>query len=247
MPAPIVLITCDRREAAAPSSAPAPGTRVRPGRSEVVLKESLVQAVRAAGGLPLLLPPGALSDEELGRLLALAQAVVVSGGAFDIHPSHYGRETRARLDRVDEARTGLELPLCRWAMERGIPLLGVCGGMQAMAVAAGGTLVQDVGSEHTGALEHEQPTDPATPWHEVELEGALAAAMGGRIRVNSTHHQAVEDPGALRIVGRSPDGVVEAIEGQGPAFALGVQWHPELLDVAGQAPFRMLIQAAQKP
>ncbi len=239
----LVLITADRREAAPLVSA---AGRVRPPRPEVVLKESLVQAVRAAGGLPLLLPPGALSAEELRALLDLARAVVVSGGAFDIHPSHYGRATRARLDRVDEARTGLELPLCRLALARGVPILGVCGGMQALAVAAGGSLVQDIGSELQGALEHEQPTDPATPWHDVLLEGRLAAAMGPRVAVNSTHHQAVEDPGALRIVGRSPDGVVEAVELPGHPFALGVQWHPELLDPPAQAPFRMLVEAAQK-
>lgn len=240
----LVLITADRREASPFVASPG---RVRPSRPEVVLKESLVSAVRAAGGLPLLLPPGALSEAELCTLLDLAQAVVVSGGAFDIHPSHYGRATRARLDRVDEARTGLELPLCRLALARGLPILGVCGGMQALAVAAGGCLVQDIGSELPGALEHEQLTDPATAWHEVVLEGSLAQAMGPRVAVNSTHHQAVEDPGALRIVGRSPDGVVEAIELPGPTFALGVQWHPELLDPAGQAPFRLLLKAAQKP
>lgn len=246
MNAPLVLVTCDRR-----LSTPGPGPRVRPARMEVRLGEALVEAVRAAGGLPLLLPPGALAEEELGRLLDLVQAVVVSGGAFDIHPSHYGRAVRARLDRVDEARTGLELPLCRLALDLGRPILGICGGMQALAVAAGGTLVQDIASEQPGALEHEQPTDPATPWHEVALHGALAAAMGPRIQVNSTHHQAVEEPGALRIVGRSPDGVVEAVEGRGPAFALGVQWHPELLGQVAQEPFRLLLaaarRAAQKP
>ena len=114
-------------------------------------------------------------------------------------------------------------------------------------MAAGGSLLQDIATQLPGALEHEQPTDPALPWHEVRLEGRLAAAMGPRVAVNSTHHQAVEDPGALQIVGRAPDGVVEAVSLPGHPFALGVQWHPELLDPAAQAPFRLLIEAAQKP
>lgn len=237
---PRVLITTDRRDLG-----PAPGSpRVRPARPEIVLKEAVVAAVRAAGGLPLLVPPGCPSADDLQAILAVADAVVITGGAFDIHPSHYGQAVSARLDRVDRARTGLELPLCRACLDQAVPVLGVCGGMQALAVAAGGTLVQDIGSQVQGALEHEQPTDPVQPWHAVGLSGALAAAMGAEIQVNSTHHQAVDDAGAFQIVGRSPDGVIEAIRHPGHPFALGVQWHPELL-AHGLAPYRMLVAAAR--
>lgn len=227
-PRPRVLVTTDRRDPTAGPSSP-PAGRVRPARAEIVLKEAVVDVVRAAGGLPLLLPPGALSPLDLRALLADVHAVIVTGGAFDIHPRHYGQAIQGRLDRVDEARTGLELPLCAACLAEGVPVLGICGGMQALAVAAGGSLVQDIGAQVVGALEHEQPTDPAQPWHPVELEGALAAALGPRVEVNSTHHQAVADPGVLAVVGRAPDGVVEAVALPGHPFAVGVQWHPELL------------------
>lgn len=182
--------------------------------------------VRAAGGVPLLVPPGdpaAVSD-----LLPLVRAVVVTGGHMDIHPRHYGEDVVARLDRVEEERTELELELARACAHRGVPLLGICGGMQALAVALGGTLVQDIGTQVSGALEHEQPTDPATAWHPVEADARWAALFGAA--VNSTHHQAVARPGPLDVVGRAPDGVVEAIALPGHPFCVGVQWHPELLD-----------------
>jgi putative glutamine amidotransferase len=218
MPA-VVLLTTDRR-----TPDPKPGPRVRPPRPEAWIGEAYVDAVRRAGGLPLLVPPG---PADLDRLLAVADAVVLTGGHFDIHPSHYGRAIEGRIDRVEPARTDLELALARACLERGVPVLGVCGGMQALAVAGGGTLIQDLPKS---PIDHEQPTDPATPSHPNDAEGALAAIVGPRLLVNSTHHQAVEDPGPLlRACGWAPDGAIEAIEGVGHPFALGVQWHPELL------------------
>lgn len=238
---PLVLITTDRRVL---GPAPAAGPRQRPARPELFLKEALVDAVRAGGGLPLLLPPGALADDELGALLDRVQAVVVSGGAFDIDPRHYGQAVVSRLDRTDADRTDLELSLCRACLARDLPLLGLCGGMQAMAVAAGGSLVQDLGSDWPGALEHEQPEDPARPWHPVELApGILAGLLGPRLEVNSTHHQAVRDPGPYFVSGRSPDGAAEAMELPGHRFAVGVQWHPELL--GDDRLFRAMVGAAR--
>lgn len=239
-----MLITTDRREPR--DGLPAPGApRLRPARPEIVVKEAVVEVVRAAGGLPLLLPPGALPDEDLGGLLRIVDAVVVTGGAFDIHPRHYGQAVQGRLDRVDEARTGLELPLCAACLDTRVPVLGICGGMQALAVAAGGSLVQDIGTQVPGALEHEQPTDPATGWHPVALEGTLARALGPQVQVNSTHHQAVDHPGALTVVGRAPDGVIEAVALRDHPFAVGVQWHPELLP-HGPALVQLLLRAGRE-
>lgn len=183
-----------------------------------------VTAVHDAGGLPLLLPPG---PADVDALLDRVGAVVITGGAFDIHPAFYGQEVRGRLDHVDAARTTLELDLARAALARGVPVFGVCGGMQALNVAAGGTLVQDLPAEPT----HEQPTDPAESWHDVWLQQPLTAWMGSDVvAVNSTHHQAVDHPGdGFLVRGRSPDGVVEAIVHHGHPFAVGVQWHPERL------------------
>lgn len=222
MTRPFVAVSCDRR-----AGGPAPdGPRVRPRRAEVWVAETTVAHLRAAGAQVLLLPPG--DPAIVPGLLERVDAVVLTGGAFDIHPRHYGQDVAARLDRVDEDRTALELSLALACAERGTPLLGVCGGMQALAVALGGTLLQDIRAADPTALDHEQPTDPAEAWHPLLAEGRLAGLVGAA--VNSTHHQAVADPGPLRVIGRAPDGVVEAVELAGHPFCLGVQWHPELLD-----------------
>lgn len=189
----------------------------------VRIEASYARCVARAGGRPWLVPPG---ETDVDGLLDLADAVVLAGGAFDIHPRHYGQAVSARLDRVVEERTTLELALARGALARGIPILGVCGGMQALAVVGGGTLIQDLPAEPT----HEQPTDPSTPWHPVALSGALAGWLGDEVQANSTHHQAVDRCGPdFEVAGRSPDGVIEAIAWREHPFAVGVQWHPERL------------------
>ena len=237
----IIAVTCDHREVG-----PKPnGTRVRPGRPEVYVGESIVEQLRMAGAHPILLPPEPQPHAALfSWILTSCQGLVITGGAFDIHPSHYGDRIKARIDRIDEARTGLELGLAKLAIEKNFPVLGICGGMQALAVAAGGTLIQDINSEVPNSLEHEQPTDPAEPWHTVHLKEGLLYRLEKRdeIQVNSTHHQAVDKPGALTITGRAPDGIVEVVEHADHRFCLGVQWHPELL---GSPAFQGLVDAAR--
>ena len=115
--------------------------------------------------------------------------------------------------------------------------------MQVLAVAAGGTLVQDLPSPTQAGIAHEQPNDPAEPSHRVAMASEARLGLGAAIEVNSTHHQAVSDPGTLVVVGRAPDGVVEAIQHPGHRFAAGVQWHPELIGQLG--PYEQLIRAAQ--
>ena len=228
---PLVLVTTDRR--ALPGFKPSP--RIRPNRPEVWVGEAYIEVLRASGALPLLVPPG---ETDIDALLALADAVVLTGGDFDIHPSWYGEAVTGRLDRVEPTRTSMELALARACLSRHVPILGVCGGMQALAVAAGGSLIQDL-PKHP--LDHEQPTDPATPWHEVRVTGPAVPIFGERIEVASTHHQAVRDPGSLIVCGIAPDGVTEII-GSESGFVIGVQWHPEVLGDA--RPFRALVAAA---
>jgi putative glutamine amidotransferase len=237
---PVVLVSADRRD----GDGLPPGQRSRPARAEVWVGEAYVAAVRAAGGLPILAPPG---EEDVEGLLALAEGVVLTGGHFDIHPSHYGEEVQGRLDRVEPSRTELEIRLARECLSRGVPLLGICGGMQAMCVAAGGRLVQDLpkpDGRHAGQVDHEQPTDPATPHHAVSVAPPASRWLGERVLANSTHHQAVREPGdGLVACGHSEDGVIEVIAAVRGTFALGVQWHPELLgDVR---PYRALVDASR--
>ena len=229
---PLILVTTDRRELTGLKDSP----RIRPYRPEVWIGEAYVRAVQQAGGIALLVPPGTV---HLQALLHVAHGVVLTGGHFDIHPRHYGQSVSARLDRVEEDRTSVELTLARLALEQHIPLLGVCGGMQAMAVAAGGTLVQDVPKD---ALDHEQPNDPAEPSHAVAMSGPALQVFEPTEQVNSTHHQAVDAPGrGLVVCGRAPDGTTEVIASP-EHFALGVQWHPELL--GDLRPYEALVRAA---
>ncbi len=219
---PIVLVTADRRDGKGVKDV----ERVRPKRSEVWVKQFYTDAVRAAGGLPLLVPPG---ETDLDRLLQLADAILLTGGDFDIHPSHYGEQQQGRLDRIEEARTTLELRIAAEGLKRRIPMLGICGGLQAMAVADGGTLVQHLS---TDIIDHEQHTDDATPSHGVRLAAPATRWMGDRVDVNSTHHQAVKTVGRELVAAgwAEPDGVIEVIAHPDPdIFAVGVQWHPEAL------------------
>jgi putative glutamine amidotransferase len=136
----------------------------------------------------------------------------------------------------------MELDLCRVALERGLPLLGICRGIQVLNVAAGGTLLEDIEARVPGALAHriDRSLPRNHPAHRVRVEAGsrLAAALGAgsgggsarEMAVNSTHHQAVDRLATGFLVSaRAPDGVVEAIEATGDVYALGVQWHPEEL------------------
>ncbi len=232
----VVLVTADRRTPTGNHESP----RVRPKRPETVLIEPYSEAVRAVGAIPVLLPPGEL---QVAHVLDRVDAVVLTGGHFDIHPSHYGQSVQGRLDRVEPGRTTAELTLARLCLERDVPLLGICGGMQAMAVAAGGTLIQDLPPADHHHLAHEQPNDPAEPSHGVRVAPPVQQWLGASVAANSTHHQAVLDPGSLHACGWSDDGVIEVIASTTARFAVGVQWHPELL---GQlALYRALVASAQ--
>ena len=194
------------------------------------LKQAYADAVLAAGGLPIVLP---YSEDETApaEAVSLCDGLVITGGAFDIPPELYGAKTGDRLGPMKRGRTAYEQRVLHAALEANKPILGVCGGMQLLAVELGGSLWQDIGDEVAGAFDHEQKLDPREPGHPVKiLEGtALEAILGVReLQVNSTHHQAVRDPGRARVCAVSPDLIVEAIE-LPDHFALGVQWHPELL------------------
>jgi putative glutamine amidotransferase len=186
-------------------------------------------AVQAAGGLALVLPPDPAAVEEPAALLARLDALVLAGGA-DVDPTTYGAGAEAETDRPWPERDRFELALTREAIDREIPVLGVCRGMQLLNVARGGTLIQHL-PRLTGDDRHRH-TPGLFSDHEVRLEpGSLAAGAAGaeRLAVKSHHHQALERLGeGLVASGWSvPDDVVEAVELPGHPFALGVLWHPE--------------------
>jgi putative glutamine amidotransferase len=197
------------------------------------LRVTYVEAIRRAGGLPVLIPLG-LAEAELRDLYERIDGLLLSGGG-DIHPEAYGMELTGDCRLMDADRDRVELALTRWAVDEEKPLLGICRGAQTFNVALGGTLYRDIQTEHPGQTKHDYypgyaydfPAHPVQVTEDTLLARALGAPM---VAVNSLHHQAARQVAAPLVpVAYSPDGVVEAVELPGHRFALGVQWHPEWL------------------
>ncbi len=211
------------------------------------LRTNYMDAVAATGGLPIALPHNAdLAEAMLDRI----DALIVTGGAFDVDPSLYGDAGRHGTVTLKEGRTAAELALVRGALARNMPVLGICGGEQLLAVALGGTLIQHIPDAIPNALDHEQKNPRNEPGHEVAVvPGTLLHRIVGStgMNVNTSHHQAVRAPGPRAIVNAtSPDGVIEGIEEASYRFCLGVQWHPEFfIDPGDRRIFDALAAAAR--
>lgn len=211
------------------------------GRERVTLGSSYVRALADAGLTPLVLPT-VLAPHEAVAALDHVRGLVLTGGE-DVAPERYGATPHPKLGRVDPARDAAELALIAAARARHLPILAICRGIQILNVALGGTLYQDLDSEHPGAVRHAAEQD-----HDVRIEprSALAAALGleDHARVNSRHHQAVRRLAApLRAAAWAEDGIIEGVETAQPSqgWMLGVQWHPE--DLTERALFRGFAQA----
>jgi putative glutamine amidotransferase len=190
-----------------------------------LLPTEYAAAVEAAGGVPLLLPPVALpsaAEQVVGRI----DALVVSGGV-DVDPGRYGAEPHARTTGWQPERDDWELALLTAADETGLPVLGICRGMQLMAVHAGGALDQ-----HTPDLVgHDAHSPGGDAYGSICVEtvpgSRLADLVGERAEVSCHHHQSVASHPGFTAVARAEDGTVEAMEATGDRYCLGVQWHPE--------------------
>ncbi len=202
----------------------------RPSRYELNCAYS--DAVLLAQGLPLVLPYSE-SAQVVEAYLEEIDGLLLTGGAFDIDPAEYGELRREGCGPAKPERTAFEKALLAGALERGLPVLGVCGGMQLINVWFGGSLYQDIPREVSDPIVHEQKTDKREPSHPVSIRRGtrLGRAAGeGQLMVNSTHHQAVRHLGENLIdSAHSEDGLIEAVESTQHRFVLGVQWHPELL------------------
>jgi len=184
--------------------------------------EPYADALRQAGIEPVLISP------EAPRPLDGLEGLVVSGGT-DLNPARYGAVAEAGNEAPDDPRDEMESSLLLSALERDLPVLAICRGMQLFNVVHGGTLIQDLANSD---LHRVRGNDPALPVHQVIVEAGsrLAAILGEGVHsVNSRHHQAVGRCGdGLRVTARStPDGIIEALERGDRRFALAVQWHPE--------------------
>jgi putative glutamine amidotransferase len=207
-------------------------TKVIDGLPRVRLNEAYVNAVRAAGLTPWVLPP--LEPSELEPVLSAVGGVVLTGGE-DVDPAAYGAEPDPTVTDVHGARDKCELGLVELAHQRRVPTLAICRGIQIVNVALGGTLIQDIASECPSNIDHDRSKDRAMRVHDVNIapDTMLANAVGsaGRISVNSSHHQALARVAdGLRVTARAPDGIVEGAEWMGDDWwMLAVQWHPEEL------------------
>jgi putative glutamine amidotransferase len=211
------------------------------------IRANYLEALAGAGGLPIALPHfPALASDVLDRI----DALVVTGGAFDIDPSLYGEGERHATVTLKAGRTAAEMALLRGALGRNIPVMGICGGQQLLAVALGGTLIQHIPDTIPDALAHEQPNPRNEPGHDIAIRaGTILHKIVGSdsMAVNSAHHQAVRDAGPRALVNATaPDGVIEGIEDPDAKFCLGVQWHPEfLIDPGDRRIFDALIAASR--
>jgi len=217
--------------------------RWREGRDYLYLDQAYVRAVEDAGGRAVILPMQAGAAD----LVAEIDGLLLPGGDDFLPPEPYSEPVT--FDPAPKAQIAFDRSVLRAAQERGLPVLGLCYGMQLLALEHGGRLHHHLPIDLPGSAPHQLPE--AEGRHTVRIEpGTRLAGLypdidGPELSVNSLHHQGVAEPGAqMRVSARSPDGVIEAIEREGAPFVLGLQWHPEKLDGDDRlAPFRGLVAA----
>ena len=212
------------------------------------IRQNYADAIVAAGGLPIALPHDAsLAADYLDRI----DALVVTGGAFDVDPALYGDADRHATVTLKEGRTAAEFALTSGALARNMPVLGICGGEQLLAVALGGTLIQHIPDSHRRRARARAAKSAPRAGPRCRNQQRHAAASHRRqpptMRVNSAHHQAVRDPGPYAVVNAiAPDAVIEGVEDARYRFCLGVQWHPEFfIDPGDRRIFDALIAACR--
>lgn len=210
---------------------------------DLTLRRVYCDQIVRAGGVPMVFPP--VDDAEvLINMLEGIDGLVLTGGA-DYNPLWYGEQPEKELHTINSTRDLPELLLTRLAFNRQIPILGICRGVQTMAIALGGNLVQDLKTP----LKHSQDAPRSEATHSVTItEGStLYGLYGQEIFVNSFHHQAVKDCGShLHVVATAPDGVIEAVESTEQKALMGVQWHPEWMGDEGLKLFEWLTQRSRE-
>ena len=238
MAAPLIGITTDRMFRS-------------PGLLQQGITQAYIESIYQAGGCPVLIPLGGPADA-YADLVQRLDGVLFTGGG-DVHPAAYASRPHPKVSYVDEDRDRVEIALLPLAIERQLPFLGVCRGLQVINVALGGTLFEDIADQRTDSLKHDHsssyPRNYLAHPIDVQPESLLAQVLGVRqVEVNSLHHQAVRRlASGLTPTAFAPDGVVEALELPDYPFGLAVQWHPEWLreHLCMRALFRSFIEAAE--
>jgi len=204
--------------------------------------------IESEGGVPLFLP---YATDLIDSYLSVIDGILIPGGDLDIDPKIYGEDYTHPTITPNPDRAYFELALAKAALERNMPILGICGGQQLLNVALGGSLIQHLPDESKDFLDHVQPHPFNEPSHEITVvkDTLLHRILGAeKISVNSVHHQAVRNLGKGLIINAvAPDGVIEGIESPDYAYCLGLQWHPEYAYTAdNKAIFGSFLAAATK-
>jgi gamma-glutamyl-gamma-aminobutyrate hydrolase PuuD len=206
------------------------GTRLDGDTQRVRLTAAYVNALESAGLIPLIIPPLSHADSAAAILDSVTGLVLTGGG--DIDPSRYGETRHEKVHSVNVERDTTEAALIEEAKSRRTPVLAICRGIQMLNVALGGTLIQDIPSQISTTIAHDEdtPRDLRTHDIDIELDSLIARAVGTtHCTVNSFHHQSVKHVAAgMQVTARSPDGVIEGMESTDRNWwVLAVQWHPE--------------------
>jgi putative glutamine amidotransferase len=216
------------------------------------LRARYIRAVEELGGIPLILPLVA-DPAARRRLLDGVDGLLITGSGPDLPPRLYGERQRYKFPLVSERRADFELELVRQARKRNLPLLGICGGMQTVNVACGGSLFQDIPAQIPSAMDHRQKTKAVHVSHAVVVapQSLLKKIVAkGKLMVNSSHHQSVKTVAPTLIASAiAPDGIIEAIESPSHRFLLAIQWHPEFLferHASHRRLFEALLRAARR-
>ena len=216
------------------------------------LRARYIRAVEELGGIPLILPLVA-DPAARRRLLDAVHGLLLTGSGPDLPPRLYGEKKRYKFPMVSERRADFELEVVRLARVRDLPLLGICGGMQTVNVACGGSLFQDIPAQVPSAMDHRQKAKAIHASHAVTVasKSLLRRVVASEtLMVNSSHHQSVKKVApSLMVSALAQDGIVEAIESPDHRFLLAVQWHPEFLferHVGHRRLFEAFLRAASR-
>ena len=198
-------------------------------RKSVWMLPDYLDGIKAAGGVPVVLPIE-MSDEDADRIVETCDGFLFTGGQ-DVAPELYGTKDTTGAVIPSPERDMLETLLLTKALQADKPILGICRGLQFINAFLGGTLWQDLPSQHPSDIVHRQGKPYSVPTHKVSLTGELQTLLGkDTLEVNTLHHQAIKDLGRdLEPMAESPDGLIEAVKMVGKRFVCAVQWHPEYM------------------